>query len=151
MNFTILNERHTLDENSNLSKKYGQFAALLEELNNKELPIHIVDSVNEFIYLVNKASDDDLKKQLRKSQSKIVYLLEKEVKIVVKNHYRNTWMVLGISIGVGIGTAIGAGAQNMGLMSTGIPIGMVIGLAVGTQMDKKAKEEGRQLNIELKH
>jgi hypothetical protein len=39
----------------------------------------------------------------------------------------------------------------MGLLAIGLPIGMGIGIAVGTSMDKKAMNEGRQLDIEIKN
>lgn len=32
-----------------------------------------------------------------------------------------------------------------------IPIGLAIGMAVGTGMDKKALEEGRQIDLEIKY
>jgi hypothetical protein len=38
----------------------------------------------------------------------------------------------------------------MGLIGIGLPLGMSAGIAVGSQMDKKAFEEGRQLDIEIK-
>jgi hypothetical protein len=37
---------------------------------------------------------------------------------------------------------------NMAYLAIGLPVGMPIGMAIGAQMDKKAKEEGRQLAIE---
>jgi hypothetical protein len=49
-----------------------------------------------------------------------------------------------------MGTALGLSLGNMGLLGLGLPVGMFIGLAMGARMDKKAEEEGRQLNIEIK-
>lgn len=56
-------------------------------------------------------------------------------------------VVFGLPLGIAFGTIL----DNIGLLGIGLPIGMVIGLAVGTGMDKKAKEEGRQLNIEVSY
>ncbi|MFD2597795.1 hypothetical protein ACFSQ3_02435 [Sphingobacterium corticis] len=39
---------------------------------------------------------------------------------------------------------------NIGLLGIGLPIGMALGLAVRATMDKKAKQEGRQLDLEIK-
>ena len=60
-------------------------------------------------------------------------------------------MVLGMSsFGLPMGVAFGLALGNIGLMGLGLPIGMGIGLAVGTNMDKKALAEGRQLAFEAK-
>lgn len=50
--------------------------------------------------------------------------------------------------GVPIGVAFGFGLSNMAFIGIGIPIGMSIGIGIGAAMDKKAKEEGRQLDFE---
>ena len=52
--------------------------------------------------------------------------------------------------GIPIGAAFGLSLNNMAFLGIGLPIGMSIGLAMGARMDNKAKEEGRQLDIELK-
>ena len=49
--------------------------------------------------------------------------------------------------GVPIGTAFATAIGNFGLMSTFFPIGMILGMIIGSQMDKKAQLEGRQLAI----
>ncbi len=61
-------------------------------------------------------------------------------------------MVTGMSaFGLPIGAAIGISMGNIGLLGIGLPIGMGIGIAVGTALDKKAKEGGKQLEVELKY
>ena len=44
---------------------------------------------------------------------------------------------------------IGLSESNVGLLAIGLPIGMDIGIAVGSAMDKKAKEKGKQLDVDL--
>jgi hypothetical protein len=39
---------------------------------------------------------------------------------------------------------------NYGMLAIGIGMGMTIGVGVGTSMDKKAFNEGRQLDFEVK-
>ena len=74
------------------------------------------------------------------------------MKIVPINHYRNLWMVIGMSaFGLPLGVAYGTSIGNIGMMAIGLPIGMVIGIAIGTNMDKKALADGRQLSIEIKN
>ena len=58
-------------------------------------------------------------------------------------------MALGMAaFGVPLGVAFGTSLDDMSFLAIGLPIGMVIGLAVGSGMDKKALEEGRQLDVE---
>jgi hypothetical protein len=39
----------------------------------------------------------------------------------------------------------------MAFLGVGLPIGMAMGMAIGTDMDKKAFKEGRQIDLEIKH
>ena len=92
-----------------------------------------------------------MKKQLRKTQTSILSKIEKELKLVTKNHYRNTWLAVGMAaFGIPLGVAFGASLGNMAFLGIGLPIGMIIGMAVGTNMDTKAFDEGRQLDLEIK-
>lgn len=153
MKIKELKRRPGIDQNKKLSDAYAQFDTLLLELRNRHLPEEIITDINTGIDHINSVPDSEkeLKKQLRKTQSSILRTLEKKLKVVVKNHYRNLWMVLGMSVfGVPLGTAFGVSLGNMGYLGIGLPIGMAIGLAVGSTMDKKALEEGRQLNLEIK-
>ena len=91
-------------------------------------------------------------KIVKQKQSLIIKQVEKEHKIEPKNYYRTIWMILGMSgIGIPIGVAFGLSIGNIGLLGIGLPIGMAIGLAIGASMDKKALNEGRQLDIEIKN
>lgn len=61
-------------------------------------------------------------------------------------------MLFGFTaFGLPIGVAFGLSMGNIGLMGVGLPLGMAIGLAVGYLLDKKALNEGRQLNIEIEN
>ncbi|MBC7889731.1 MAG: hypothetical protein H7Z13_17790 [Ferruginibacter sp.] len=109
-----------------------------------------MNAVNHHIEEINffTGSDKDLLKQLKNSQAAILKLIEKELKLVTKNHYRNIWLALGMSaFGMPIGVAIGISSGNMGLLAIGLPIGMAIGIFAGTAMDKKANETGKQLDV----
>ncbi|MFC3414076.1 hypothetical protein [Algoriphagus hitonicola] len=71
-------------------------------------------------------------------------------KIVSKNHYRYTWMSPGMAaFGIPLGVVFGTSLGNMAFLAIGLPIGMAIGISVGSAMDKKASEEGRQINLEI--
>ncbi len=147
-------------EENNLSKEikvdniYIQLNQLIEELNKKEIPDSVIEKVNQQISEINQAiiSNQKWKKVAKKRQYQIVKLIEKELKIAPKNHYRNMWLAIGIGgIGVPIGVAIGSGLGNLAFLGLGIPIGLAVGISVGTSMDKKAFEEGRQLDVEIKY
>ncbi|MBN2614547.1 MAG: hypothetical protein JXR71_02530 [Bacteroidales bacterium] len=117
------------------------------------MPDPIVAQINREIEELNALSDTDkqLGKSIRNKQSALIRLLEKELKIVPRNHYRNTWLALGMAVfGIPLGVALGASLGNMAFLGIGLPLGMVIGMSVGAGMDKKAGQEGRQLDIEIK-
>ena len=141
-------------ENSSENPAYAQLGALLQELEKKTLSDEVVRSINQDIEELNatSASGSSLEKLAKQQQTNIVKLVEKHHKIVPKNYYRNIWLAVGMSaIGLPIGTLFGLLMGNMALLAIGLPIGMGIGVVVGTNMDKKAAAEGRQLDIELKH
>lgn len=93
-----------------------------------------------------------MRKQIRKIQSGILKLIEKELKLVTKNHYRNTWLALGMAaFGIPLGVAFGTSLGNIAFIGIGLPNGLTVGIAVGTGMDKKAFEEGKQMDLEIKH
>jgi predicted RND superfamily exporter protein len=154
MNIIELKSRQNISTDIKLSKIYSQFEVLLSELKRKELPSKFIESVNQDIEELNSTSltDNELRKLVKKKQTRIIKLAEKELKIVPKNYYRNLMLAVGMSVfGLPIGVAFGLSIGNMGLLGIGLPIGMVIGIAIGSIIDKKAFEEGRQLDVEIKY
>lgn len=147
--------KHQSDnEDFKLNKIYALFTKLLSELEKRELPDEIVVSINKDIDEINSVtnSGNELRKQIKQRLQRIIKLLEKNLKLVPKNYYRNMWMVLGMSVfGVPMGVAFGTSLGNMGYLAIGLPIGLAIGIGVGDGMDKKALKEGRQLDIEIKY
>ncbi|MEC7769980.1 MAG: hypothetical protein VX798_02285 [Bacteroidota bacterium] len=132
---------------------YEQFERLIIEIKKKKLPQEIELVINKHITQLNSVTgaDKDLRAEIRKEQSKIIGLLAQKLKVVPINYYRKTWFVLGMTVfGIPIGAALGLSLGNMAFLGIGLPVGMSIGLAIGAGMDNKAKEEGRQLDIELK-
>ncbi len=154
MELIELNKRVNIDQNKKLNNAYSQFGELLNELNKKELPNETISFINSGIEEINSftESEKELRKLIRKTQSRNIKLIEKELKLVTKNHYRNTWLAIGMSVfGIPLGVAFGTSFGNMGFIGIGLPIGMAIGMAIGAGMDKKAFEEGRQLDLEIKY
>lgn len=141
------------EESKKLSKRFDQFNLLIDEINKKEIPKEKEQMISEMIQgLENNPGSAKLYAiNIRRTQWKILKMLEKDLKIVSKNHYTSIWMAIGMSaFGVPMGVAFGTSMGNMGFIGIGIPIGMVIGMAIGAKMDKKAAQEGRQLNFENK-
>lgn len=154
MSIKQLNEKPEIRSTSKLEFAYNQFRELLGLLGEREIPGNLIDQIIEHIEALNQNPDSGkhFKRHLKRSQTKILKILEKEVKIVPRNYYQTTWMVLGMTVfGVPMGVAFGASLGNMAFLGIGLPIGMAIGIAVGSGMDKKAEEEGRQLDITIKY
>lgn len=152
MNIKELKNREDLSNDEKLNRTYSQFGELLNELRKKELSQDLYKSINESVDVLNLSTftGAQLAKLLKQKQTAILKQAEKEHKIVPKNYYRTLWMLLGMSVfGLPIGVAFGLSIGNIGLLAIGLPIGMGIGIAVGMSMDKKAMNEGRQLNIEI--
>lgn len=154
MEIKELSKRPNIEQNKRLTRKYIYFEKLIVELKKKNLPSEIVNSVNNDIEQTNtfSGSDKNLLKQIRKAQSSILKLIEKELKLVTKNHYRNRWLAIGMAgLGIPIGAALGTSVGNMSLVGLGIILGMIFGITIGMAMDKKAKENGYQLDLEIEY
>ncbi len=152
MEINDLHKRSDKDQDKKLITRITYFQKLIEELNKKEIPAEIVNSINQYIEEVNTfdSSNKDLRKQISKSQSNIMKLLEKELKIVPKNIYRTRWMAISMAgFGIPMGMTFGVSLGNMAFIGIGIPIGMVLGIVIGAGMDNKALKEGRQLDVEI--
>lgn len=147
-----LNATALTEESKKLKKRFGLFNQLIEEINKKDIPKESLHLISEMIKELqsNPKSAKLYAINIRRTQTKILRMLQKEHKIVPKNQFRNMWMAIGMSaFGVPMGVAFGASLQNMAFIGIGIPVGMIIGMAIGAGMDKKAEQEGRQLNIQI--
>ncbi|WP_162427363.1 hypothetical protein [Pontibacter pudoricolor] len=154
MEIQQLAPRQDMEQNKKLTKNFTQFENLLTELRARKLPDEITQYINNEITLINSTSGSEkaLGKQVSKSQSGILKLIEKELKLVTKNHYRNMWLALGMgTFGLPLGVAFGTSLGNMAFLGIGLPIGMAIGAAVGTSLDNKAIKNGTQLDLEISH
>jgi hypothetical protein len=147
-------EREGISANIKADNAYQQLSKFLSALAQKELPADTVEFVNQEIDRLNAVPgmERDFVKTTKACQQRVIKEMEKKHKIVPKNYYRQLWMILGMSVfGLPIGAAFGASMGNMGMLGIGLPIGMAIGMAFGSNMDKKAFSEGRQLDFEVKY
>ncbi len=146
-----LNKNQDIENNKKLFKKFNYLRNLIGELNKRELPSNISKSINNKIEEINSftGSDKEVIKLLRINTSFILKLVEKKLKLVLKNHYRTQWMAIGLSaFGIPFGVVFGAALKNMAFIGVGIPIGMAMGIGIGTAKDQKAFDNGNQLNLE---
>jgi len=152
MKILELVRRLNIQGDKKLMAHYEFFENLLRELRTRQLPVEIISGINQEIEELNifPGSNKDMLKLLRTKQSEILQLLEKELKLVTKGHYRNLWMSLGMAaFGLPLGAAFGLSLGNMAYIGFGLPLGIALGMAYGTSLDKKACEEGKQLEVEI--
>ena len=147
-----LNQREFRDESPKTRKAYDQLEKLLNVLRKKNLSDTIISSINSDVDKINNIQyhGNAYRRLINNTISGIIELVAKEMKIVPANYYRNYWMSLGLAVfGLPLGVVFGSSLGNMAFIGVGLPIGLVIGQVVGTQMDKKALEEGRQIDISI--
>ncbi len=138
--------------NSNLSKELTFFKNLIQEIKKKKISNFNPDYINSCITELNEfeGAEKEFKKLVRKNKQRIFRYLEKEFKITPKNYHRNRWIGIGMLIyGVSFGVLFSVISGNFAFLGIGLPIGMVVGMAIGNHQDKKAEDEGRQLDINL--
>jgi hypothetical protein len=140
------------DSDKRLRRNYDLLNHLITELRDRELNQVAIEFINEEIRRVQNTSGSEKEKvKLYKRTFRIILkMLEKDHKIVPKYHYQNLWLAQGMAIfGIPIGVAIGLSQGNMAFIGVGLPLGIAIGAGIGVQMDKKARDEGRQLDISV--
>jgi hypothetical protein len=147
-----LKQRDSQKEDHKLDKLMSNFKELIEELQKKEVPQELEDEVSQIVLELNSSTLEG--KKLRglvfKKSRKTVQLIISKLNLFPINYHRKQWLVLGMSIfGAPIGVALGISLGSMAFLGLGLPIGMIVGIAVGTNMDRKAKAEGRQLDVEV--
>ncbi len=153
MNLKTLLERPDLNPGKRTQRKIQNFHELLVAIAERDLPETVIGALNQKIDALNEmqGTEKEYRRALVNTEYKILRFLEKEHKIVPRNHYQKTWLALGMAVfGIPIGVALGTALGNMGFLGAGIGIGLAIGIAIGTDMDKKARKEGRQLDFEAR-
>lgn len=152
VNIDKLEKKPAIDHSKRLATRHGRLESLIDALKKKELPDDVVHEINRQIAEVNAHTgrDRDYGRKLNKVLQSILTLVQKKLHLVPRDHYRNMWMSVGLAaFGIPLGVAFGMSMDNLGLLGIGLPIGLVIGLAIGTARDKKARDQGKQLDVNL--
>ena len=136
--------------NPTIKQASQKLRRLISDLQKRSLPTDLIETINSKIESINTSTlvDKPLEKLVSTTLAELLKLVEKELKLVPKHHYRTLWMLMGMStFGLPLGVVFGMSLGNISLLGIGLPIGMAIGIGVGSSMDEKAKKEGRQLNL----
>ncbi|MBK7426436.1 MAG: hypothetical protein IPI60_05050 [Saprospiraceae bacterium] len=118
------------------------------------MPAEQAEKINRHVDSVNKFSgtNQEFSKKISTEQKSILKIVINELKIVPVNYYRNLWTALGMSaFGIPFGVVFGLVVGNMAFLAIGLPIGMGVGVVLGSNMDKKAATEHRQLDVVIKY
>lgn len=152
MKLQDLQMRALSGKKKSLIKEYQLLEELIAELQARELPPEVVVNMNIEISRLNAVVDDHIKLYfyVKLVKKKLLKSILKDLEIVPKNYYRNFWLAMGMSvIGIPFGALFSMLLDNYSYISFGMLIGMVLGLAIGTELDKKALENNRQLQLEI--
>jgi len=152
MELESLKARNFSKETTSRSKEYALLNKLIQELQNRGLPPEVVINMNEEIVKLNLLANDQPKllSHIKSAKNILLKIIKEDLEIVPKNYYRNLWLALGMSaFGLPLGVVFSSLLDNTSFIAIGLPIGMGIGIALGTQMDKKAISENRQLDLEI--
>ena len=153
MNIIDVVKRPNSELDKRLSKRYLCLEKMISELGSREIPSEILAELNAGIKETNAydGTNNQLNLKLMRLQYRILKKLEKQLKLVPVNYYKNMWLGLGMAVfGIPMGVAFSSSLGNMSFIGIGLPIGMVLGMAYGSKLDKKAAEKGNQMNFEMK-
>jgi len=126
-------------------KVYQKFIGIITSIENRELSTNQIDLIEQELSILDlNQPTKNRKKYIRKKSNEFVKFLETEFSFVLKGHYTN----YGLSIGMVFGIAIGTGVfRDSGGSTTGMCFGMLIGYIVGQYLDNEAAINNRVLTI----
>jgi hypothetical protein len=125
-------------ENSEI-KIYQKFLDVLIALENRALTASQKISIEEELTnLELNQTSKNRKKYLRKKLNMFLRYLKSSFSFVLKEHYANYGMSIGMVFGVAIGTAIFKESRGTGI---GLCVGMFLGYCVGQHLDKEAVKQ----------
>jgi len=153
MNIEKLERRDGSEGSRKLVKAYNKLQAMIEALGKKEIPQDEMTFINARIKVINSfiGSEKELTKELKRAYSQLLKFINEKLKFVTKHHYLSLGMVFGLLAGVVFGSVFNNNFEFMGIGSSqgmAISMGMLIGIVIGTNLDKQAKKNGRQLDLQ---
>jgi len=123
-------------------KIYNSFIAILTDLKSKKLTQKQYQVIEkELDKLELKLATVNKKRYFNKKLNIFKNYLLKEFSLITEGYYTAIGLSLGMAFGVAFGASFG---KSLGI-SLGISLGLVFGVVIGSQIDAKAKSEGRVL------
>ena len=152
MKIESLKRRKGTEKNKKINKAYNKLQSLIEALDKKEITSPELGSINERIELLNSfnGSEKELIKIINKTYRFIITFIEKNLKLVLKHHFRALWMFYGSMAGVVL-TSIFTNFDFASIdvfASLILPMAVVAGIVIGIVMDNNAEKEDRQIDLE---
>ncbi len=138
------------DRPAKLNKYLDRLNRLVDALKKNEPDRSHEDVLNTAIHNLNHfhGNDHEMIDQARLTYKRMYDYVLKEMGLVPRGYYQALWIGLGMAIfGVPLGMAMGAALGNFAFIGIGPGMGLPIGIAIGTEKDKKAAREGRQLDF----
>jgi len=150
MKLIQLKQLKNVEHNQKLNKVYLYFLNLTTDLENRQLSLNVIDIINEEINNINKFSgtNKEVIKNIELSIKNVLITIEKELDIVLKQHYQRLWMIYGMIIGTLFSIIVTTiGYENTWYtFPTGTSIGLLLGLIAGKKKDSTVKKRNLQLN-----
>lgn len=152
MTFQRIQRKKGTENHKTLSGAYQKIESIIEALDQKTIPERELISINDRVEKINSfnGSDKDLVKLLKKSYREILTLLDEQLNLVLKHHFRAQWLFYGTIAGAALTTvvtSVGWTTLN-GLGSLVLPLVVAAGIVIGIAMDNNARISGRQIEIE---
>lgn len=143
---TFFEDLMTKTDKKSEKKIYTLFIFILKDLISKELSEKQYHSIEiELDRLELKSTQEHKKSYFRKKLNVFKRYLQTDFSFVAEGYYMAIGMTLGMSFGLVFGTSL----NEMLGVSMGLGLGMFIGIIIGSQMDAKAKREGRVLRTKI--
>lgn len=150
MAFIPLKKRECFIYDKSVLKAFNKIDKSISVIGNLPLSDTSISLINKDIEEINSYEG-----KLKKYRNKLIVKNHNILELVRKNHgyvhekyYQNQWMAIGMStFGISFGVVFGMLFDNIGLLGMGLPFGMLLGIVIGKEKDKKAKQEGKQINI----
>ncbi|NVJ48436.1 MAG: hypothetical protein HWE07_14975 [Cytophagia bacterium] len=141
-----LEERASTSDNRSLSKWLSNSAKLLKALDERGVQ---PSQLEKELGVLRKQLDANTQaNMIRSFYGMLLEYARKKLNLVPPKYYQNQWIGIGMVVfGIPFGFMFSTSLDNFAFIGIGLPIGLSMGIAIGTEKDKKAKAEGRQLNI----
>lgn len=139
MDLVVIQKKDGLSETT--QKHFEELKNLLNDLRERPLSEDIKREINAKLVKLNNLNSTEagFSKQVAKTKSEILDLLQKKLKMVPQNYYTSLWLSLGMTaFGLPIGAVIFALTGNIAFLAVGLPLGMGLGSFYGMSLDRKA-------------